>query len=168
MVSFALAYLSINLPRTQHNRVKGCFKRSSAVLILNVELRQVPGLGGSPAPWVRSHRDSNLFATILANLYSPARSEMRGIYSGAETWLLRWVRPNCWIALSALQGNSRVMWIRLFLFSTLTVSLQGDTNGGSLGDDGHILLPGHEPVLLSAIQHLQADRFIHSLGMKNN
>lgn len=36
---------------------------------------------------------SSLFATIDANRRSPARSEMRKMYSGALTWLLRWVRP---------------------------------------------------------------------------
>ena len=28
------------------------------------------------------------------------------------TWLERWVRPNCWMALSALQGSSSVRWQR--------------------------------------------------------
>jgi len=36
---------------------------------------------------------SSLLATIDANRRSPARSEIRKMYSGAFTWLLRWVRP---------------------------------------------------------------------------
>lgn len=36
-----------------------------------------------------------------------------------RTWLLRWERPNCWMALSADQGSSRVMWQRRRLFFTL-------------------------------------------------
>lgn len=35
------------------------------------------------------------------------------------TWLLRWLRPNCWIALSALQGSSSVMWQRRRWLATL-------------------------------------------------
>ena len=98
------------------------------------------------SPCVRAPRLSNLLATMLANLCSPASSDMRNTYSGAFTWLERWVRPagevvyvtsctysiymytctlymhdstcvymgsaglpNCWIALSAVQGNSSVM-----------------------------------------------------------
>merc|ERR1719264_13973 len=71
------------------------------------------------SPWVSAPRLSSLFATIEANLCSPARSEMRRTYSGAEIWLLRCVLPNCWIARSALQGSSRVMCTLLFLFFTL-------------------------------------------------
>ena len=29
---------------------------------------------------------------------------------GPVTWLLRWVLPSCWMALSALQGSSMVRW----------------------------------------------------------
>lgn len=36
---------------------------------------------------------SSLFATIDANLCSPASSEMRNTYSGAVTWLDLWVLP---------------------------------------------------------------------------
>ena len=32
--------------------------------------------------------------------------------SWVRAWLLRWLRPSCWIALSALQGSSIVMWHR--------------------------------------------------------
>ena len=38
-------------------------------------------------------RLSSLLATVEANLCSPASSDMRNMYSGALTWLLRWVRP---------------------------------------------------------------------------
>ncbi len=38
-------------------------------------------------------RLSNRLATVEANLCSPARSEIRNRYSGALTWLERWVRP---------------------------------------------------------------------------
>jgi hypothetical protein len=31
---------------------------------------------------------------------------------GAEAWLERWLRPNCWMALSADHGSSSVMWHR--------------------------------------------------------
>lgn len=38
-------------------------------------------------------RLSSLFATMEAKRLSPASSEMRKMYSGAVTWLDRWVRP---------------------------------------------------------------------------
>ena len=38
-------------------------------------------------------RLSSLFATMEAKRLSPANSEMRKMYSGAVTWLDRWVRP---------------------------------------------------------------------------
>lgn len=61
---------------------------------------------------------SNRLATMDANRRSPARSEMRNTYSGAFTWLLRCVRPNCWMARSADQGSSSVMWTRRRWFRT--------------------------------------------------
>lgn len=36
---------------------------------------------------------SSLLATMEAKRLSPANSEMRKMYSGAVTWLDRWVRP---------------------------------------------------------------------------
>lgn len=36
---------------------------------------------------------SSLLATVAANLCSPANSEIMNKYSGALTWLDRWVRP---------------------------------------------------------------------------
>ena len=36
----------------------------------------------------------------------------------------RWERPNCWMALSADQGSSRVRWQRLRLFWTLQGAAQ--------------------------------------------
>ena len=45
------------------------------------------------SPCVRAPRLSSLLATMLANLCSPASSDMRNTYSGAFTWLERWVRP---------------------------------------------------------------------------
>lgn len=44
----------------------------------------------SPSPLTRL---SSRLATMEANLRSPASSDMRKMYSGAETWLDRWVRP---------------------------------------------------------------------------
>lgn len=44
----------------------------------------------SPPPLTRL---SSRLATMEANLRSPASSDMRKMYSGAETWLDRWVRP---------------------------------------------------------------------------
>lgn len=38
-------------------------------------------------------RLSSRLATMEANLRSPASSEIRKTYSGAETWLDLWVRP---------------------------------------------------------------------------
>jgi len=38
---------------------------------------------------------------------------------GFLTWLLLWLRPNCWMALSADQGSSRVMWQRRRWLGTL-------------------------------------------------
>lgn len=70
------------------------------------------------SPCVRAPRLSSRLATMEANLRSPASSEIRKMYSGAETWLDRWVRPNCWIARSALQGSSNVMWTRRLWFWT--------------------------------------------------
>lgn len=107
----------------------------------------------SPIPLTRL---SSRLATMEANLRSPASSDMRKMYSGAETWLDRWVRPgdrgasqgpagpaeqggtkasgegglgrvglgrgcgspNCWMARSALQGSSSVMWTRRRWFWT--------------------------------------------------
>ena len=61
-------------------------------------------------------KHSSLLATVAANLRSPASSEIRNMYSGALTWLDRWVLPNCCMALSALHGNSNVMCnLRLWL-----------------------------------------------------
>ena len=45
------------------------------------------------SPCVSAPRLSSLLATMLANLCSPASSDMRNTYSGAFTWLERWVRP---------------------------------------------------------------------------
>lgn len=45
------------------------------------------------SPWVSAPRDSSLFATTEANRFSPANSDIRNTYSGALTWLERWVRP---------------------------------------------------------------------------
>lgn len=65
----------------------------------------LPSLGSSPHGPLTSSRPahscpaqpltrlSNRLATMEANLRSPASSEMRKMYSGAETWLDRWVRP---------------------------------------------------------------------------
>lgn len=64
----------------------------------------LPGasLGSPPArPLTRL---SSRLATMEANLRSPASSEMRKTYSGAETWLDRWVRPG---DRSGTQGHSR-------------------------------------------------------------
>lgn len=58
-----------------------------------------PCPSGCPAaalPWGAARpltRLSSRFATMEANLRSPASSEMRKTYSGAETWLDLWVRP---------------------------------------------------------------------------
>lgn len=109
-----------------------------------------------PGPAQPLTRLSSRLATMEANLRSPASSEMRKMYSGAETWLDRWVRPgdrggsqglpqwgrtkaraglgqgqgragypgegqgspNCWMARSALQGSSSVMWTRRRWFWT--------------------------------------------------
>lgn len=38
---------------------------------------------------------------------------------GADVWLERCERPNCWMALSADQGSSSVRWHRRRWFSTL-------------------------------------------------
>lgn len=49
-----------------------------------------------PSPCLRPGpltRLSSRLATMEANLRSPASSEMRKTYSGAETWLDLWVRP---------------------------------------------------------------------------
>ena len=35
-----------------------------------------------------------------------------GALSTPRTWLERWLRPSCWMALSALQGSSQVKWTR--------------------------------------------------------
>jgi hypothetical protein len=40
---------------------------------------------------------------------------------GAEVWLERWLRPNCWMALSADQGSSSVMWKRRRWLAALRV-----------------------------------------------
>lgn len=97
-----------------------------------------PALGGPPSP--RLTRLSSRLATMDAKRRSPASSEMRKMYSGADTWLERCVRPggtargplrggpelggregggcwgwhspNCWMARSALQGSSSVMCTR--------------------------------------------------------
>lgn len=45
------------------------------------------------SPCVSAPKLSSLFATTEANRCSPASSEMRKTYSGADTWLERWVRP---------------------------------------------------------------------------
>jgi hypothetical protein len=78
-------------------------------------------------------------AKLDTNLCSPANSEINMRYSGVLTrewinetysnkssgnrkliltWLLRCVRPNCWIALSSYRGNSIVMWRRRRWFLT--------------------------------------------------
>jgi hypothetical protein len=44
------------------------------------------------------------------------------LYSGADTWLLRWLRPSCWMALSALQGSSMVMWTRRRLLGAVALA----------------------------------------------
>ena len=40
------------------------------------------------------------------------------MWSSAEepTWLDLWLRPSCWMALSALQGSSHVKWTRRLWF----------------------------------------------------
>ena len=74
------------------------------------------------SPCVRAPRLSKRFATMDANRRSPAKSEMRNMYSGAFTWLERCVRPNCCIALSALHGNSRVMCtLRIWFLARLSL-----------------------------------------------
>ncbi len=45
------------------------------------------------SPCVKAPRLSRRFATVAANLRSPASSEIMKIYSGALTWLERCVRP---------------------------------------------------------------------------
>jgi hypothetical protein len=40
------------------------------------------------------------------------RPEPAHLYSGPEAWLVRCVRPSCWMALSADQGSSMVRWRR--------------------------------------------------------
>ena len=71
------------------------------------------------SPCVSAPSDSNLRATAEANRFSPPTEEMRNLYSGAEDWFDRCVRPSCWMALSADQGNSSVMWTRRRWFATL-------------------------------------------------
>lgn len=56
-------------------------------------LARPPWGATSPTPACRLTRLSSRLATMEANLRSPASSEMRKMYSGAETWLERWVRP---------------------------------------------------------------------------
>ena len=53
---------------------------------------------------------SSLLATIDANRRSPARSEIRKMYSGAFTWLLRWVRPAITGALLKAVLKCPVLW----------------------------------------------------------
>ena len=65
------------------------------------------------SPCVSAPSDSKRRATAEANRFSPPTEEMRNLYSGALLWFDRCVRPSCWIALSADQGNSSVMWTRL-------------------------------------------------------
>lgn len=42
----------------------------------------------------------------------------RGLKTGVSVWKWSPYSPNCWMARSALQGNSRVMWTRLRWFLT--------------------------------------------------
>merc|ERR1719186_7016 len=71
------------------------------------------------SPCVRAPKLSNLLATMLANLFSPCSAEMTKTYLGAVAWLERCVRPNCWMAESADQGSSMVMWTLLLWLATL-------------------------------------------------
>lgn len=57
-------------------------------------------------------RLSNLLATMEANRLSPASSEMRKTYSGAFTWLDRWVRP----------GKAKKIW-KTFFTSNYTLGV---------------------------------------------
>ena len=46
------------------------------------------------------------------HLPNSPKSVVTSLYTGAVTWLERWVRPSCWIALSADHGSSIVKWRR--------------------------------------------------------
>lgn len=46
------------------------------------------------SPCVSAPSDSKRLATVEANRRSPARSEIKNMYSGAFTWFDRWVRPD--------------------------------------------------------------------------
>lgn len=102
-----------------------------------------------------------------ANLRSPASSEMRKTYSGAETWLDLWVRPEDKEALSDWDGGGGLgegtTWARAGGLTKLlngavcaprqfqghvypaslvldpAVGLEGDTGAGGFRDDGHKL-----------------------------
>lgn len=58
-------------------------------------------------------RLSSLFATMEAKRLSPASSEMRKMYSGAVTWLDRWVRPG----RTRIQTLRQIKKMNSFIFS---------------------------------------------------
>ena len=64
------------------------------------------------SPRVRAPSDCRRRATAEAKRASPPTVVTHSLYSGAETWLERWLRPSCWMALSADQGSSMVRWTR--------------------------------------------------------
>lgn len=65
----------------------------------------LPQVRPPPLPHLLTRLSSRL-ATMEANLRSPASSEMRKTYSGAETWLDLWVRPEDKEALVTGMGVS--------------------------------------------------------------
>ena len=76
---------------------------------------RLPSLRSTPvaalrSPRVSAPRDWSLLATAAAKRRSPPRLVEHITYIGPDVWLLLWVRPSCWIALSALHGSSMVTW----------------------------------------------------------
>mmetsp|Transcript_42121 Transcript_42121/g.80583 ORF Transcript_42121/g.80583 Transcript_42121/m.80583 type:complete len:388 (+) Transcript_42121:1225-2388(+) len=86
--------------------------RCPYLLSTSNSFRSTPAPSARRSPLSRAPRDWRRLAAALANRRSPPTGVTRMRYTGADTWLLRWERPNCWMALSADHGSSNVMCSR--------------------------------------------------------
>lgn len=123
-------------------------------------LQSLPGPvpGSQPSPHLLT-RLSRRLATMEANRRSPASSEMRKTYSGAETWLDRWVRPGDKAALRVRPGGGGAE-------TTLGAGPGSAGGGAGLTEllDGAVGAPGQlqghvhtAPLVLDAAVSLEGD-----------
>jgi hypothetical protein len=75
-----------------------------------------------------------LCALLLLRSTQVAFTEPFNIHHSQPTWLARWERPNCWMALSALQGSSSVRCTRRRWLAARLRAVAGRGSGRLLGD----------------------------------